>query len=325
MGLPVRLADHVADLVPDRRLRNEIDVGVGIALPALAFQDAPRLAAAGIVAGAGRGVAERDAFAELAVFLQRTVGEPLLVAQLDPGEVEHAVLHRHRHPLPDAGMGAVVERGDDAERQVQPGAAVADLGAGHQRHAVAEAGGGGRAAGALRDVLVDLAILVRAGAETLDRGHDQFRVDGLDRLPGKAHAVEHAGREVLHQHVAGFHQRGEDFLAFRILGVERDRALVVVQHGEIQAVHVRDVLQLPAGDVAGAGALHLDDVGAEPRQQLGAGRPRLHMGEIENANALKRLRHGCSPVCVSRMRCARKVSTRAWSRLGSGRGATKAG
>ena len=83
MGLPAGLADHVADLLPDRGLGDEIDVGVGIGLPALAFQDAAGLAAAGIVAGARHRVAERNAFAELAVFLQRAVGEALLVAQLD--------------------------------------------------------------------------------------------------------------------------------------------------------------------------------------------------------------------------------------------------
>src|SRR5256885_13136078 len=51
---------------------------------------------------------------------------------------------------------------------MQSGAAVADLRAGDERRAVVEAGGRSRAAGALRDVLVDLAVLVRARTETLD-------------------------------------------------------------------------------------------------------------------------------------------------------------
>src|SRR5580692_4248695 len=99
MGLPAGLADDVADLLPYRRLGDEIDVGVGIGLPALALEDAAGLAAAGIVAGARHGIAERNAFAELAVFLQRPVGEALLVAQLDARKVEHAVLHRGRNAL----------------------------------------------------------------------------------------------------------------------------------------------------------------------------------------------------------------------------------
>src|SRR5438876_640107 len=198
MRLPAGLADHVADLLPHRCLGDEIDVGVGIGLPALAFEDTAGLAAAG----------------------------------------------------------------------------------------------------ALGDVLIDLAVFVRPGPEALDRGHDHLRIDAVDLLPGKAHAIEHAGAKVLHQHVAGLDQRGEDFLALRVLGVERDRTLVVVQHGEIQAVHVRNVLQLPARDVADAGTLDLDHVGAEPGQQLRAGRSRLNVGEIENSNARKRLCHYLAPYCV---------------------------
>ena len=92
--------------------------------------------------------------------------QALLVPQLDPAEVEHAVLHRREHALAAAGLLALEQRGDDAEREVQPGAGVADLGAGHERRAVVEAGGRGAAAGALRDVLVDLAVLVRARARS---------------------------------------------------------------------------------------------------------------------------------------------------------------
>src|SRR6185503_14107254 len=69
MGLPAGFADHVADLLPNRRLSDEVKVGVGIGLPALALDDTAGLAAAGIVAGARHGVAERNAFAILAVFL----------------------------------------------------------------------------------------------------------------------------------------------------------------------------------------------------------------------------------------------------------------
>src|SRR6202012_2258256 len=165
------------------------------------------------------------------------------------------------------------------------------------------------AAGALRDVLIDLAVLVGAGTESLDRGHDHLRIEALDLLPGETHAVEHAGSEILHQHVAGLDQRGQDFLALRVLGVERDRALVVVEHGEIQAVHVRNVLQLAAGDIADAGTFDLDHVGAEPCEQLRAGRARLDVGEIEDANTRQRLRHDIcllEPVCWLAVSAARE-------------------
>src|SRR2546430_1419290 len=193
IGLPFRLADDVADRAPDRRLGDEIGVGVGIALPALAFEDPAGLAAAGVVASTRHRLAERDAFAVLAVFGQRSVRQTLLVAQLDAGEVEHAVLHGAEHALPAAGADALIERADDTEREVHPGAAVADLRAGDERRAVAEAGRGGGAARALRDVLVDLSILVGARAEALDPGHDHSRVGLLEAAPRAAHAVEGAG------------------------------------------------------------------------------------------------------------------------------------
>ncbi len=171
----------------------------------------------------------------------------------------------------------------------RPGAAVADLRAGDERRTVAEAGGRGRAAGALRDVLVDLAVFVRSGAEALDRRHDHARVELVDVLPGQAHAVERAGREILDQHVAGLDQLVEHALALRVLGVDRDRALVVVEHGEVERVRALHVDQLAARDVADARTLDLDHVGAEPGEQLRAGRTRLHMREVENAHAVERL------------------------------------
>src|SRR5689334_24146363 len=55
---------------------------------------------------------------------------------------------------------------------------------------VAEAGGRGGPASALRHILVDLAVLVGTRPEALDRGIDHPRIEFLDALPGEAHAVE---------------------------------------------------------------------------------------------------------------------------------------
>jgi hypothetical protein len=177
-----------------------------------------------------------NAFAVLAVFGERAVLEALLVAQFHAREIEHAVLHGAQHLLAAAGAHALIERRHDAEREMQAGAGIADLRAGDERRPVAEAGGRGRAAGALRDVLVDLAVLVGTGAEALHRGDDHARIELVDVLEGEPHAVERAGREILHQHVAFLHQPLEDFLALGVLGIDRDRALAAVEHGEIEAV-----------------------------------------------------------------------------------------
>ena len=81
----------------------------------------------------------------------------------------------------------------------------------------------------------------------------------------------------------------EDFLALGVLGVDGDRALVAVEHREVEAVRALHVAQLAARDVADAGPLDLDHVGAHVGEQLRAGRARLHVGEIEDAHAVERL------------------------------------
>ena len=171
------------------------------------------------------------------------------------------------------------------------GAGIADLGAGHQRDAIDLPGRGGRAARALRDVLIDLAVFERAGPESFDRGIDHSRIDLLYFLPRKAHAIDRAGRVVLHHHVAFFDQLREDLVAGFGLRIQRDAALVAVQHREIQAVDARNVAQLAARRIALTRSLDLDDVGAEPRQNLGAGRSRLHMRHIQDPNTLQSFPH----------------------------------
>ena len=47
--------------------------------------------------------------------------EALLVAQLDPAEIEHAVLHGGEHALTAAGAVALKERRDNTERKMQAG------------------------------------------------------------------------------------------------------------------------------------------------------------------------------------------------------------
>ena len=215
--------------------------------------------------------------------------EPLLVAQLDARKIEHAVLHGAQHLLAAAGAHALIERADDAPGEMQAGAGVADLRTGHQRRSLAEAGGRSGAARALRDVLVDLAVLVGAGAEALDRRDDHARVGLVDVLPGQPHAVERAGREILHQHVAMLDQPLEDFLALGMLRVDRDRALVAIEHREVERVLALYVTELTSCDVADAGPLDLDAVGAHVAEELRAGRARLHVREVEDLHAVERL------------------------------------
>jgi hypothetical protein len=167
--------------------------------------------------------------------------------------------------------------------------------------AVPEAGGGRGAAGALGHVLVDLQVLVVVAVrEALHRGEDHARVEFLDAGPGEAHAVERAGAEILDHDVGLLDQVLEDFLAFGGLGVQRQRTLVRVEHGEVERVRALDVAELRTGHVAGAGALDLDDVCAEPGKELRAGGTRLDVREVDNFDPFKRLCHDGSISLISR-------------------------
>ena len=110
----------------------------------------------------------------------------------------------------------------------------------------------------------------------------------VDVLEGQPHAVERAGRKILDQHVAILDQPIEDFLALGVFAVDRDRALAAIEHGEIKAVGALHVAELAARDVAAAGPFDLDHVGAHIGQKLRAGRPRLHVREVEDSHAVER-------------------------------------
>ncbi|MNS54088.1 hypothetical protein D3C72_868680 [compost metagenome] len=278
-------------------LDGEVDVGVGVGLPALALQHPARLAAAARVAAARHHVAEAAMRILRVLFQEAQAVQALLVAQLDPAQVEHSVLHRHGHLLALAGLVAADQRGEDADGQVHAGVGIAQRRGGHRRRAIPEAGGRGSATRALRHVLVDLQVfIVVAVAEALDRSHDHLRVQLVDALPRETHAVQRARAEVLDQHVRFADQLLQDLLAFRLLGVQRERALVAVEHGEVQRVDIRDVAQLGARDIARTGALHLDDVCAEPRQQLRARGAGLDVREVDDLDAVEREVHFRSPI-----------------------------
>jgi len=100
---------------------------------------------------------------------------------------------------------------------VQPGARIADLRAGDERRAVVEAGRRRCAAGALRDVFVDLAVLVRTGPKpltdaTIIRGLSSWMCAQVSPMRSSA-----PGAKFSNQDVATPDQRLEDFLPFECL------------------------------------------------------------------------------------------------------------
>ena len=286
-------AHALGEVFPHRLLHDDVQPVVGAVR--LAVDGVAELAAARIVARARHFA--HALVGRHRVLRQVTALQPLVVAELDAAEVHDAVHHRHFHILALASALGLAQRREQTDREMQAGARVADLRARDERRAIGYAGGAHRAAHRLRHVLVRLEIGVRsARAEALDGAHHDLRIDLVDLLPREPEAVEHAGAEVLHDDVALLQQVDEDLLALRRLHVDGDRALVAVEHREVERVGVRHVAQLAARRVA-LRVLELDHVRAEPGEKLRAGRTGLHVCHVEDAYAFQCF-HG-SPISFS--------------------------
>src|SRR5258705_5793551 len=129
------MPDSLGGSHPVRTLDREVDVGVGVGLPAFALEHPARLATAAGVATARDGVAER-AVGGLRVLREVAEAlEPLLVAELHAAEIQHRFLHGHEHPLALAGLLALQEGGEDADQEVVAGVTVAERAAADCRNA----------------------------------------------------------------------------------------------------------------------------------------------------------------------------------------------
>jgi len=227
IGRPFRMPNGLGGSLPVRTLDREVDVGVGVGLPAFALEHPARLATAAGVAAARDGVAECSILAVFPywiLWVLRQVAdalEPLLVAELDAAEIQHRFLHGHEHPLALTCLLTLHEGGEDADQEVHAGVAVAERGAGDRRRAVPETRRRGVAAGALRHVFVRLDVGEgRAIGEAFDDAEDQARVELMDMFPGEALAVERARRHVFDHHIGAADQLLQDRLAFGRLGVD---------------------------------------------------------------------------------------------------------
>ena len=119
-------------------------------------------------------------------------------------------------------------------------------------------------------------------------GHvDEPGVPGVQLLPARTPALEHAGREVLDQHVCLLNHRAQDIGRTGGAHVQRDAVLRPVPHARVRKVVGRraDGSQL---------GLHLDDVGAEIGHDARGERAGEHMGEVDDAQAVQRERAAVS-------------------------------
>ena len=131
--------------------------------------------------------------------------------------------------------------------------------------------------------------------EALDAREDDARVGGAQRLVVQAQALHQPRREVLDDDVGVADHVQEERTALGLFQVQHNAALVVVEQQEVHRVEPRH-LGTVAARLLAARRLDLEDVGAQPPEELGAGRPGFELGEVENANPAQRpVGHGHSP------------------------------
>src|SRR5260221_444152 len=124
---------------------------------------------------------------------------------------------------------AMVERGIDGDRRIEPGAEVADRGADAGRRRARMAGDAHDAAEALDDHVVGGLSGRRAGmAEARRRRIDQPRKAPVQALPAIAELLHRAGTEILDDDIGAREQRVEDALVRLVLEIDGDRFLAAV-------------------------------------------------------------------------------------------------
>ena len=95
-----------------------------------------------------------------------------------------------------------------------------------------------------------------------------------------------ARSEVLQHHVGAADETVEDFRCVRVFQIKRDAALTAVQPNEEAGLTMHETV-VSAGEVTLAGALDLDDIGAQVGEMAGAYRRRHSMFERDDADAFE--------------------------------------
>ena len=207
------------------------------------------------------------------------------VAFVEPArtlEIQHEDLRLQQaagHRLALAGLLALEQGHQDAERAEQPARQVGDGNADPHRPAAGLAGDRHQAAHALGDLIEARTLAVGPVlAEARDAGVDQPRVDLAQRRIVDAEPLFHVRPEVLDHHVGLGGQPAQHGNAARRLQVERDAALVAVQVLEVRSVP-RATQSVALFQVAWQ--LDLDDVGTPVGQLPRGGRSRADPRQIK--------------------------------------------
>ena len=198
--------------------------------------------------------------------------------------------------LADAGRFARVECRHHGERQVHRADVVGDGDAGGQGAAVLLPGHRHQPAAGLRgDVERGVFGLGAFRAPARRVAVDQPLVQEPHIVVAEAEALHHAGAEVVHHHVHLRDQLADDLDAGIGLEVDGEAAFAAAMGEVVGADAVGAVHRQHTAEVAEARRLGLDHVGAHVGHDERGLRTLLEDGEVENAHARKRTRHGdCS-------------------------------
>ena len=218
--------------------------------------------------------------------------------QVDLGGFRHRLVDRARELLSPPRAPAEQQRGDDGQRELLTGDVEGMPHLRRDRRQVVRAVGSGivaavhhHAAESQVDEVRALEVGPRAMvAERRDPRDDQRGMLLHQRAGAEPVSIELTARRRFQHHVGGGDQRAEAITICHLPQVENDRALAaVVLPEEQRALGIFAVL-VERPDTArriAAGRLHLDDVGAQPRQR----QPtvlRLLVGQLDDADAGER-------------------------------------
>src|SRR5262249_197319 len=103
----------------------------------------------------------------------------------------------------------------------------------------------------------------------------------------EAETLHDSGAKVVHDHVGLLREPVDRLAAEGRAHVDGDASLVAIETPEDRALAAL-VQHVHAREVARAGTLDLDDVGAEVSQHLGRARPQLDLGEVQHDDAGER-------------------------------------
>jgi hypothetical protein len=193
-----------------------------------------------------------------------------------------------------------VQRGEHAVGAIHAGEQVGDRHADALRVVGSGAGQGHQPRLALGDLVVARATaLGTVVAEAGDREDDQSRVALQQGVDAEPQPFEHAGAEVLDQHVGAVDQLQQDVAVGVGLEVERHGLLVAVRREEVRrlplALRPDEGRPPPAGVVAVSRSLDLHHPGAEVAEHHRGVRPREGPGQVDDEDAVQGTGHDPHP------------------------------